>query len=190
MDDVELVRRVVSGDSAAAGEFVERFRNYLYVILAGRLKGDEADDAFQELFVKLWERDYRVLRLWHGRGTLAAYLATVARRAASDWLRSRRGEIPPNPEENDETPDPAAGPEILALHTSEWAVAQQALREIAECDRKILILRHLHEQSYAEIADALSIPLNQVGVRLARALERFRRAVRRLHPDFFDGEEK
>ena len=54
--DAELVARCRSGDEQAWNELVERFSRYVYAICSQgfRLSQHEAEDAFQDVFAKIY----------------------------------------------------------------------------------------------------------------------------------------
>ena len=56
--DAELVARCRAGDRAAWDELVERFSRYVYAIAtqAFRLPRHDAEDVFQEVFGRIYER--------------------------------------------------------------------------------------------------------------------------------------
>ena len=56
--DAELVARCRSGDQAAWNELVERFSRYVYAICSQgfRLSPHDAEDVFQEVFARVYQR--------------------------------------------------------------------------------------------------------------------------------------
>jgi RNA polymerase sigma factor (sigma-70 family) len=49
------------------------------------------------------------------------------------------------------------------------------MEKLPDQDRRALVLFHIEDASYREIADQLSLPLNQVGMVLLRAREKLGR---------------
>jgi len=185
----ELIARIVSGDSAAADEFVERFGGLVYTILTRdlRLPSDRADEVFQQLFVRLWEGQYRRLRQWRGRGKFTSYLAVLVRRLAYDDLRSR----PPRTgtasgDSHDEPPATQRDAmEQMLVHEQGQAV-REAVAQLLPRDREILERRHEQGQSYREMAEAMGMTVSHVGVALARAEARLTKILRAKFPGVFD----
>ena len=58
LSDAQLVGRCRNGDAAARNELVERFSRYVYAIAvrAYRLPEHDAEDVFQEVFARAYER--------------------------------------------------------------------------------------------------------------------------------------
>ena len=71
--DAELVARCRDGEQDAWAELVDRFSGYVYAILARgfRMADSQAEDVFQEVFARLYERldsirDDAAVRSWIG----------------------------------------------------------------------------------------------------------------------------
>ena len=63
-------------------------------------------------------------------------------------------------------------------------LVRDAIRQLKEVDREVLLMRMTEEMSHKEIADALNITIDAACARYARALERFRKVWNKRHPDF------
>jgi RNA polymerase sigma-70 factor (ECF subfamily) len=79
-----LVDRIVAGDDSALVTAYDQYSPLVYGIAARMLGRDRAADVCQEVFVALWDHPERFDA---ERGTLRAYLVTVARRRCIDQLR-------------------------------------------------------------------------------------------------------
>lgn len=135
------------------------------------LDHDDAEEAAQDGFV----RAYRARNGFRGSagGELAAWLATIVRRAALDSLR-RSGKLVPLP---DELPIPSDDDQENALVESETCrEVRTALQALDPGDRAALVLCEVEELPQAEIAAGLEISVGAFKVRLHRARRRFREA--------------
>jgi len=183
---------VLEGDAEAADLFVFRFSKFIWAILMRHLQisFDDAREIFQEVFVRLWEDDYRRLRTWSGRGDLASWLAPLVKHLASDHFRKtdRHGSGEDGEGRLIEVVDPEPDPELLALISESRLAVQKAYEALPKFDQQIIGLRFQKEKTYREIAALLAITVSNVGVRLSRALERLRVVLRREYPDLFLGE--
>src|SRR3954471_11837268 len=90
--DAQLVGRCRAGDPMAWNELVERFSRYVYSIAvrAFRLSDHDAEDVFQDVFARTYERldslrDDTAIRPW---------LAQLTRNACVDKIRSGSREQP------------------------------------------------------------------------------------------------
>jgi RNA polymerase sigma-70 factor, ECF subfamily len=124
-----------------------------------------AEDVFQQVFTEVWRRG---AGYDPARGSLAAWVLTIARSRAVDELRRRR----PEPMDPGTLPEPSVpAPQEQALER--WRVAHLLTRLPAE-ERELLQLRFYAELSQTEIAAHLDVPLGTVKSRMVRGLERLR----------------
>ena len=86
--DDELVGRCLAGDQAAWDELVQRYSRYVYAIVSQgyRLQGADAEDAFQEVFLRVYDRlgslrDPEALRPWIAQLTRRVCLDRLERQA-------------------------------------------------------------------------------------------------------------
>ena len=149
--------------------------------VALRVTGTPADaaDAAQEALVKIWRGigavDAERQRAWAAR---------VARNASLDLLRRRavrpapgRAEAVAEPCSEDVTPDIHAESSDLRVQLT------RAIDTLSEPYRSILVFREIEGLAYAEIADALDLPLNTLKVYLHRARTRVRHALTLAAPE-------
>src|SRR4051794_16156413 len=83
--DAQLVSRCRAGDPEAWNEFVERFSRYVYAICGRgfRLAQHDAEDVFQEVFARAFER----LSELRSDDAVRPWLAMLTRRLCIDRLR-------------------------------------------------------------------------------------------------------
>jgi RNA polymerase sigma-70 factor, ECF subfamily len=89
--DLALIGRVRSGEAGAMALLYDRFASVVYGV-ALRTLGDAeaAEDVLQEVFLQLWRNP---AAFDSSRGSLAAWLAVIARNRALDQRRRRRPEV-------------------------------------------------------------------------------------------------
>jgi RNA polymerase sigma factor (sigma-70 family) len=171
MTDAELVRACRSGDASAWEALVQRFSRYVHAIAtqAYRLSEDDAEDVFQEVFARTYEhlerlRDDDAIRPWIGQ---------LSRRLSIDRLRVGGREQP----EVDviEGVDDGALRELERLE--EALTVHQAMATLPENCRDILDRFFAQGQSYAEIANALGLPMGTIASRISRCLTKLRSAL-------------
>src|SRR5690242_10829818 len=80
-----LALRLQAGDETALGELYDQFGRFVFG-LALRVIGDRqaAEDVTQDVFVSMWEQPDRFDA---ERGTLRAFLGTLAHRRSVDLIR-------------------------------------------------------------------------------------------------------
>lgn len=131
---------------------------------------DVAEDAAQEAFVRLLDR-----RVSGEAAGLRSWLFKVATHLIRDRARVRenRGRLL---EENPVRPEPVAEPDEEVERSERVARVRRALDELDERDRTLLLMRE-EGFSYRELAEAVQVKATSVGTLLARARERFARAL-------------
>ena len=91
MDDLELARRVLAGDEAAAAMFFDEYAARLYRFARLRIGGggrEAAEDVVQATLV----RAVRKLHTYRGEAALFTWLCTICRREIGAWCE-REGRI-------------------------------------------------------------------------------------------------
>jgi RNA polymerase sigma-70 factor (ECF subfamily) len=170
--EAELIRRIAAGDrSVALGELYDRYGSRLYG-LGVRLFGDRglAEELVQETFVRVW----RAAVSFDGRrGTVRAWLFTIARRTAVDLHRRRPG---PRERLEAEPPEVGAPDERFDALLLEVAVGD-AIATLTPDHRQAIELAYRHELTQSEIAERLGLPLGTVKSRTFAALRALRTAL-------------
>src|SRR5260221_1397538 len=93
--ELELVKAVIAGDSAAAQRFLDATAATLWAVVV-KLEGDgpDGEEAFLGVIEGLKADGYARLRPFDGQGRLATYLAIVARDILADRLSRSFVEAP------------------------------------------------------------------------------------------------
>lgn len=149
--------------------FLEEYRRVAGI--AYRVLGDvaEAEDVAQDVFLSFYRR-------WDLDGPRAAgWLHAAASHLALNAVRSRKRRSAREDRVGRDA-DRAIDPESAAISSEERARARAALARMPEASATLLVLRY-SGLSYAEVAAALAIEVDQVGTRLRRAQELFRKEV-------------
>ncbi|MFN4179421.1 MAG: RNA polymerase sigma factor [Armatimonadota bacterium] len=173
-DESELVARCKSGETEAFACLVERYRNRI-VNLAWQLLGnrDDAEDAAQETFLIAFEH----LSDFRGESQFSTWLYRIAINICKMRLRQRKMVEPLS--ESYEPTEEVDWREIESRILLKWQV-DEVLGRLPEPLRLVLILREMHELSYEEIAQTLSIPVGTVRSRLFEARKKFAQIWREL----------
>lgn len=140
----------------------------------------DIDDLVQESFLRL-------IRL-HETSSIRcprALLFAIARNAIRDaYRRDRlRQHIPLTEEEARDVLDQAADVVDLVSRRQEQTLLTEALQDLPDRTREVLLLRKIHGLSQKEIAARLSISVNTVESTISRGLRRVAHHLRRLRPE-------
>lgn len=193
-DDLTLVRRARSGDQRAFGLLVERYQKKVYAVALGMVKdAEEAMDVSQEAFVKV----HRYLDRFKGDSSFYTWLYRITTNTCIDVLR-RRGVNSSDSVEYDDTVEMDLAEASLGLLGSQIDSSpsrsvlrrelgeklEEALAQLPEKHRAILLLRELEGMSYEDLSRTLDIPKGTVMSRLFHA----RAKVQRLLASYLNDE--
>jgi RNA polymerase sigma-70 factor, ECF subfamily len=181
--DEELMLRVKKHDDHH--EFTRLVRRWEEPIrrLCTRMTGDphRGEDLKQDTFVRLFERrkDYQPT------GRFSTFLWRVALNLCYDELRrqQRRHEFVHLANTNDSAGEPSEaiadipGPDLRVAQLEEGELVRQAVLQLPEIYRTVIVLRHYQDLRLAKIAEILDIPEGTVNSRLAEALTRLSRTL-------------
>ncbi len=174
--DYALLRRLARGEAAALTEFVRLHQQRVYQI-AYRLLRDhlEAEDAVQEVFLKVYENAHR----FEPKAKVSAWLHRITANHCLNLLRRRRpllGSL--DQEEGTGPPDPGANPLEVLEERDLHRRLEELLEELPENQRRALILKRFAGLSYQEIGEALGLSPQAVDGLLKRARQFLRKALK------------
>jgi RNA polymerase sigma-70 factor, ECF subfamily len=170
----EMVVLAQQGDRNAFGELVRRhYQGMVRVVY--QMCGDTAlaEDATQEAFIRAWVN----LPSFQPTAPIRSWLYRIAINAALDVLR-KKPEISIEEEQVTMITDQNPGPESALMEKERTAMIQQAMKDLPEASRSVLVLREYGELSYQEISKVLDIPIGTVMSRLNYARNRLREILR------------
>jgi RNA polymerase sigma factor (sigma-70 family) len=173
LTDAELVGRCRAGDAAAWNELVERFSRYVYAIAvrAYRLGDHDAEDVFQEVFARTYER----LGSLRDDDAIRPWLAQLTRNACVDRLRRGAREQP------EEEPR-AEGADAALEELDEALDVHEALAALSADCREILDSFFARDESYRTIAERLDLPAGTIASRISRCLGKLRQRLEGRNP--------
>jgi RNA polymerase sigma-70 factor (ECF subfamily) len=130
----------------------------------------EAEDLVQETYVRAIEATGRLRQ----DSNVKAWLYTILRNIRLNQVRQRRTrpklvEIDADQNAANLVTDSARDPHALYVSKVEREQVREAVQQLSEEFREIIVLREFAEFSYQEIATSLNCPLGTVMSRLARA---------------------
>ena len=162
--DRELVGRCLGGDDGAWNELVLRYSRYVYAIASQgyRLQGADAEDAFQEVFLRVYDR----LSSLRNPDALRPWIAQLTRRVCLDQIRAGSREEPSELE-------PAGIDDTLGELDEAFAV-RESLAALPEDCREVLDRFFCQDESYRTIGEALGIPSGTIASRISRCLIKLR----------------
>jgi RNA polymerase sigma factor (sigma-70 family) len=165
LTDAELVARCRAGDEAAWKELVERFSRYVYAIAVQgfRLSDHDAEDVFQDVFARTYER----LDKLRDDAAVRPWLAQLTRNLCVDRLRESARVEPAEdvePREVDET--------IAQLDLA--MTVRGALDDLGDPCSDLLDRFFCQDESYRTIGEHLELPAGTIASRISRCLVKLR----------------
>lgn len=167
-DDIEeLIARTSLGDKAAFGALYDATSGKLFAVCLSVLKNRaEAEDALQDVYLRIWNKSDRYLVTGHSPMT---WLITVARNLSIDRLRARRTK-----DLDLESAGPLAekrpGPEAISIASSQARQITACFDELQPDRAQALRAAYLDGASYQMLADHFDVPLNTMRTWLRRSL--------------------
>lgn len=169
--DQQLIAAALGGDDGAFERIVRRYEPVVAATVVGMLgRCEEAEDVGQETFIHL----YRSLGRFRGEASLKTYITRIAINLSLNELKRRkrnRKRIVEKPVEefhNLEARNEGAG----RRDTRE--MVRQAIEQLDEKFRSVVVLRLIDGYSTDETAKILDIPVGTALSRLARGQEKLR----------------
>ena len=164
--------QVRNGECETLGVLFDRYHAPLFGFYA-RLMGDRgvSEDLVQEVFLRI----LRYRQSYQPGTPFRPWIYQIARNARMDHYRKTPQQVPFAPEMAG-----AVAPADSAQRDQEAALLHQALGQLPEEKREILILARFQELKYTEIAALLGCELNTVKTRIHRALADLRKSFRQL----------
>ena len=175
MDDSELVRSAKRGDRAAFQTLFERYHRRAYALAVGVVRNpDDALDVVQDAFIKA----HKYLDNFEGNASFYTWLYRIVMNLAIDHLRKHRRQQPVELDETRIEPDADDPllPRILGGNPGRALVDKQiraridqALDELSDNHRAVLVMRELEGLSYEDMAQAMGCSKGTIMSRLFHA---------------------
>ena len=170
LTDEEVVRRVRGGEAALYEVIMRRYNQRLYRIARAILHSDaEAEDVMQDAYVRAYEH----LDQFAARAPFAAWLIRIAVHEALTRLRLSNRNQPLDDAEKDgdqsmQMTSKAPDPEQSASGAQLRDLLEQAILDLPEHYRTVIMLRDIEELTTTETAEALDLSEDNVKIRLHR----------------------
>ena len=177
MREQRLVAAARGGDEGAFETLVRLYEKRVFA-LAVRMCGsrEDAAEASQEAFLAAWQG----LAFFRGESSFSTWLYRLTSNACVDLLRREgRHRAAAGPSLDDEeagldVPDQTLSPQDEAERRELREAIDRGLEALTPEHRQVLVLREMHQLSYDEIADVLSLDVGTVKSRISRARKQLR----------------
>ncbi len=168
-----LMHRVAAGDEAAIAELYDRFGSLVYKVARQLMPtGAEAEDAVQEVFIRLWQT---ADRYDPRRARLVTWVMLLARRHLID--RIRRTAVRPTTTAFDPARPAASSGPAPQDHSTAGDRNEQLLALIAQLpalQREVIERAYLQGFTLREVSEQLNTPIGTIKSALSRGLNKLR----------------
>lgn len=172
--DLELMQRIARNEEAAVAELYDRFGSLVYRMAYQALPTRaEADDAVQEVFVRIWRT---ADRYDPKRAALVTWVMLISRRHLVDRMRRAGARIKPGTLDEQIGVADRSGAESgdSMAQRERFAGLMERVAELPELQRTVVTRAYLGGQTLRQIGEELDTPLGTIKSALSRALVRLR----------------
>lgn len=172
-EEAALMRRVEAGAEGAFDELYDRFGALVFKMAFQALPSRaEAEDAVQEVFLRLWKT---AGRYDNDKAALVTWVMLITRRHIVDRLRRTKARIKAGGL-NEEWAESASSDPVSTPGETEERLANllTRLETLPDLQRTVVQRAYLGGQTLRQISQELDIPLGTVKSALSRALARLR----------------
>ena len=174
-DDVELIRKILSGDDTAFDILVEKYQKSIQALAWRKIQDfHHAEEIMQDTFLKA----YKKLPTLENPNQFAGWLHVIAKHLCIDWVRQHKPEI----QSIDVTDKDEIELSSFKHYMSEQRVIEKneycqelvnkLLEKLPEKERNVLTLYYLDDMSTKEISETIGVSVNTITSRLQRARKR------------------
>lgn len=170
------MQAVAAGDEQSISDLYDRFASLVYRMAYQSMPTrEEANDAVQEVFIRLWKT---ADRYDPERAALVTWVLLITRRHLVDRLRRAHARIKPIGLAEELAPAAAGATESQGLEQDErFEMLMARIASLPELQRTVVVRAYLGGQTLRQIADELHTPIGTIKSALSRALVRLRERV-------------
>ena len=174
LNDIEIISKVLRGETQAYAEIVNRYQNYVFTLALRMLKNrEDAEEVAQDVFIKA----YRALADFKGASKFSTWLYTIVNNTSITFLRKKKLDM--HSLDNEQVFEMADSKDSgmsanQVEQKSKIAMVNQAISLLSPDDAEVITLFYKAEQTLDEIASVLNIETNTAKVRLHRARTRLK----------------
>ena len=179
-DDAPLIEKALNGHSEAFGQLVSKYQDRLYntvFYVVGH--AEDARDIVQEAFIQAFCK----LESFRQHSAFYTWLYRIAFNIAVSKRRRRRPTFSLDGMKEAaamEPPDEASGPAEILEQKERFGQVREAIAQLDDDYRAVLVLREIDGCCYETIAEMLDLPIGTVRSRLHRARLQLREKLTKL----------
>ena len=175
-EDSRLIAAALSGTQSAFKLLMKKYHNQIANLIFRIIHQQEnVEDLTQEVFIKA----FASLKSFNDEYAFSTWLYKIATNSSIDFIRKKKLQTfsidkPVAMEESDytfELPDATYEPDKHIIQKQRTSVLEEAINQLPEKYKRVILLRHTEERDYGEIAKILKLPIGTVKAHIFRARE-------------------
>jgi RNA polymerase sigma factor (sigma-70 family) len=175
-EDASLIKRALKGDQKAFKRLRVKYYDAIYNAIYRMIRDkEEVTDLTQEAFIKA----FTSLSSFNDEYAFSTWLFKIATNNSIDYIRRRKLQTfsidkPIESKDSDytfEIPDTTYEADSELISGQRRKFLEDAISSLPPRYRQVIILRHVEEKEYQEIAKLLGLPLGTVKAHIFRARE-------------------
>jgi len=175
LQDDHWVVLAVKGDEKAYSELTQKYQKPLHFHVRKMIRNsDFAEDLVQDIFLKA----FKSLKNYKNDYAFSTWLYRIATNHTIDYLRKKKLEtLSIHADDSDDThatiqlADEDSFTDEPMIRRERKNKVHEAIGQLPEKYREVILKRHIEEKSYQEIAEEMDIPLGTVKAHIFRARE-------------------
>ena len=194
-DNVQLIRRILSGDDEAFSTLMRKHQNGVHALIWRKI-GDFhiAEEITQDTFIQV----YKKLGILEDPNRFEGWLYVIANRRCINWIKRNKAKMDRlNMQSLEDTPPEEVERASYEHHISHQRdteitdyrqnLAKTLLQQLPESERTIVTLHYLGKMTAKEIGKFLGVSVNTIKSRLRRARKRLQEEGDTLIRDTLNG---
>lgn len=182
-EDAQLIKRALKGEDRAYRRLRLKYHDAIYNLIYRMIHDkEEVEDLTQEAFIKA----FTSLSSFNEEYAFSTWIYRIATNNSIDYIRRRRFltvsiDKPVETKDGEyafELADTGFEPDEELIAAQRRKLLDDAIRSLPPKYRRVMVMRHVEEKEYQEIAQALRLPLGTIKAHIFRAREMLYRRLR------------
>ena len=182
-EDSQLIKDALAGDDSAYSKLMKKYHDAIFGFIFRMVHDrEQVEDLTQEAFIKA----FASLKSFNEEFAFSTWLYKIATNNSIDFIRKRKLQMysidkPIESKDSDytfELPDDSYEADRELISDQKAVLLKQAINQLPEKYRRVILLRHSEERSYEEIAKMLKLPIGTIKAHIFRARELLYRQLR------------
>ena len=181
LEDDRYVTNAIKGDQKAFKRLMDKYQKPLYYHVLKMVKNHEqVEDIVQESFMKAFSN----LSSYNTNYAFSTWMYRITTNHTIDFLRKKKLQTtsihePVKAKDGEMQMQIMGGAETdrKIIRKERKKIVTEAIQNLPEKYREVIVMRHLEEMSYQEISEELDLPLGTVKAHIFRAREMLYKAL-------------